>query len=360
MAKKWDDVLAELGNFTPDTSFDNIESFVKDNNDFVLAGQPGPASGVSSDLENKYGKRVKCFVPMGPGSINKPNELAQANPGEIDWHKEKVIVASYHAFEVGRKLMADYDLEYLSDYLFFDHVYLLNNPLFHNSAGAPFYEYFTQHQNDFEVAYNLLSDELSRTTYAKLLNFRSKAFRPDLMTFEDLPTPLEVQYEYEKNASLFSEFVPKKVPSPLREDIAFKLSLDAYSYLDIISPENKKVILNIGAYNNSSAPLALVARGGLVYAFEPQADKHADNVVLAKIFPEIIPVPKGVWKETTRLSFTIDESATGGTTASYVSAVGNIQIDAVSIDDFANENHIEPDFIKMDTEGAELEALEGG
>ncbi len=360
MIESWDAIAENLARFEPQSSFDDVEKFIESNDDFVLVGQPGPASGVALDLEKKHAKKTKCFVPMGAWSLAAAGRIEQANPQEIDWRKEKIIIASYHGLEIAWKLIKNYGLRCLREFVFFDHVYLLNNPLFRNSAGALFYEYYTRRQDDFTKAYQLLSDELSRITYAKILKYRTNAFNPELMTPGDLPTPLEIQYEYEKNAKIFADLVPNNISPPLRGEIAFKLSLDAYSYLDVVSPRGKRVILNIGAYNNSSAPLALSAKGGRVYAFEPQADKHADNIALSKVFAEIIPVPKGVWKESTRLSFKIDESATGGTTASYVSDKGDSQIEVVSIDDFVKENGIKPDFIKMDTEGAELEGLEGG
>jgi len=63
-------------------------------------------------------------------------------------------------------------------------------------------------------------------------------------------------------------------------------------------------------------------------------------------------VPMGLWNRRDKLTF-----SSTGTIASRLSEYGNIKIDVTSIDELLNGELVT--FIKMDIEGAEIEALKG-
>jgi hypothetical protein len=68
--------------------------------------------------------------------------------------------------------------------------------------------------------------------------------------------------------------------------------------------------------------------------------------------------PLGLWNESCRLKIT-DEG--GSSTAVHTFRAPTDWADFVTIDDFVAKNHISHvDFIKLDIEGSELKALEGG
>lgn len=336
-------------------SFDDIKYFLNENDDFYIIGEINVGNKVITKLQNKYKKRIKGFINLRP-EYNQIIDVINS----IDYKSEKIIIASYHGLEISKYLIEKYKLQYLKDFIFFDHINLSENPIFIDSAGTLFYNYYKKHLDKYQEIFTLLSNDLSKITYEKIISYRIKAFHPESIDLNDLPMPILMQYEQEKNADLFYRLLPEKIPPALRGAIAFKLSVDPYSYLNIVKYSNKREILNIGAYNNTSVMFAFNSRKSNIYAFEPQLLIHEDNVKLSAIFPEIKPICKGVWQESCDLPFFINNCDLGGTTSSHVSMQGTCTIEAVSIDDFTSENKIMPDFVKIDIEGNEMEALKGG
>ncbi len=93
---------------------------------------------------------------------------------------------------------------------------------------------------------------------------------------------------------------------------------------------------------------------GRVYAFEPIPRICNELLEDVKAFKNIIPVNKGVSDKKGIAHF----EDVGG--ASRSSEKGTIRVELTTIDGFVKENGIEKiDFIKMDIEGAELDALKG-
>ncbi|GAB6079005.1 FkbM family methyltransferase [Hydrogenobaculum acidophilum] len=132
-----------------------------------------------------------------------------------------------------------------------------------------------------------------------------------------------------------------------------------YSYPDIdFDVEEGDIVFDCGA--NSSEGLncdyfAIKAgEKGKVYAFEPIPRIYTELLEDIKDFKNIVPVNMGVSDKKGVAYF---EDMGGG---SRVSEKGSVRVELTTIDDFVKENNIEKvDFIKMDIEGAELDALKG-
>ena len=90
-----------------------------------------------------------------------------------------------------------------------------------------------------------------------------------------------------------------------------------------------------------------------VYAFEPDAKSYERCTAIKEQHPEIdiILVNKGLWSSDTTLYF-----QTTGEGNAKVASEGSDRIEVVSLDSYIKEKVT---FIKMDIEGAELEALKG-
>ena len=118
-------------------------------------------------------------------------------------------------------------------------------------------------------------------------------------------------------------------------------------------------VLDGGAYKGETALWFAANGAGKVYAFEP--DPHNFSVLLENIrknrlSDKIVPFQKALSRSEGRLRF----SATG-TDGSKASDSGNLTVESVALDELLEKNFVERvDFIKLDVEGAELEALEGG
>jgi FkbM family methyltransferase len=87
---------------------------------------------------------------------------------------------------------------------------------------------------------------------------------------------------------------------------------------------------------------------GAVYAFEPEPDIFAKLALATEKLPRCRIFQQGVWHETGRIAFRSSGAA------SSLSRTGDNLIDVVALDAVLPEDGCS--FIKMDVEGAELQA----
>ncbi|QJT81331.1 FkbM family methyltransferase [Kosakonia sp. MUSA4] len=130
---------------------------------------------------------------------------------------------------------------------------------------------------------------------------------------------------------------------------------------DLVRLQDNEVYVDCGAYDGDSVLAFLkaaekqgVKKPAKILAFEPE-EKNFELLKNANIGDiQLTAINKGVWSENTTLRFD-----SGMDTSSRLSeGEGNTSIDVISIDN-ALEGSNHATFIKMDIEGAELEALKG-
>lgn len=125
-----------------------------------------------------------------------------------------------------------------------------------------------------------------------------------------------------------------------------------YFQKDIFDFENE-IFLDCGCYRGEEIDYLRSMKCGIekIYAFEP--DKENFQVLQKKYAndPEIVLLNKGVWDKKDILHF-----CAKGTDGSAIAETGTDVIEAVSIDEEIADRVT---FIKMDIEGAELEAIKG-
>lgn len=131
---------------------------------------------------------------------------------------------------------------------------------------------------------------------------------------------------------------------------------DQYFPEGVIGLSDSEVFVDGGAYTGDTLLTFLRKTGnkyGRCYAFEPEPANAAKLKALAgrQRFRDVRIIAKGLWSEAAALRFTAGE----GTAASAISAAGSAFVEVETIDKAA------PDatYIKLDVEGAELEALKG-
>ena len=154
---------------------------------------------------------------------------------------------------------------------------------------------------------------------------------------------------------------------PLSKNPLSDLKDGIKGYLKHDNIKKGDVIIDCGSYVGQFTILAayLVGKEGKVIAFEPDPKNYAQllkNIELNGL-ENIHPINKGVWNANAKLEFhqqgncgstlcaTTDKKKEGKITSVYVVSLDNI-IKELKLDTI--------DFIKMDIEGAELEAIEGG
>lgn len=169
-------------------------------------------------------------------------------------------------------------------------------------------------------------------------------------------------YVYYKNGHFEYKF-DEGVKFSSYEDLTDELKRSLKGYLGKHSLRPGETVVDCGAYIGEFTLYAAKAVGesGRVIAFEPDPaifKKLMANIELNEL-GNVIALNKGVWSKAGSLKF-VGDSIKG---YSFMSAEKDslaIDVPVVSLDDELESLNIKKvDFIKMDVEGAELEAIKG-
>ena len=136
-------------------------------------------------------------------------------------------------------------------------------------------------------------------------------------------------------------------------------------YQHLYKIKNGDIVMDAGANNGYLTLLfsKLIGKNGKVYAFEPDSTNIKNiekNISLDKSLSNNIKIEELLlWNNNEKIDFY--EAGTVGSSAIWIpDATKTIKKQAVTIDSWVLENNIKKlDFIKMDIEGAEIEAIEG-
>lgn len=170
-----------------------------------------------------------------------------------------------------------------------------------------------KHMKEIELVYSILEDEESKKCYENKINY--------ILTKKE---------EYLNSNSIYREYFP----------------------LDIFDFEEKEFFVDAGSFHGEDT-IALMEYVNNVKAtcFEPDKSNYDILVDNMKEYTDISTVNAAVWKGEEVLSF-----AESGTMGSTVSKNGEVEIQGVAIDNIVKDKVT---FIKMDVEGAEIEAMNG-
>ncbi len=250
-------------------------------------------------------KAAACFVDDGFTA-----STGTAGYGEVNRRFGKFnVVIAFADFRLAGEKLRKKDLGQVAGVYFFD----VMGELLGNTFDRA---YAQRHKEQFGLVSEMFRDELSKKTYAAFIN-----------------------------AKLGD-----------REGLYDVWRRDQYFPEGIIELSENEVFVDGGAYTGDTL-LAFVRKAkhkySRCYAFEPEPENAAKLNALAgrQGFRDVSIIAKGLWSKGDALRF----AAAEGTAGSAISAVGSLSIEVDSIDNAA------PDatFIKLDVEGAELEALKG-
>ncbi|MEI6826579.1 MAG: FkbM family methyltransferase [Desulfuromonadales bacterium] len=207
------------------------------------------------------------------------------------------------------------------------------------------------HQEEITAAYNLMADQKSKDIFiARLALFTS-----------------------EMDFSRFSSYITKysELNEQERDSFPFYVSPEDYGYFnnDVFCLEDAEIVVDGGSYNGlSAATFAKTCENKKlayrkVFCFEPDADNF--NVLknnTAKLH-DVNCMQKGLWSHATTLTFL---SATECDPGAVIEACSDkpvssnatrTEVKTISIDEQFPDEEIT--YIKMDIEGAEIEAIRG-
>ena len=127
-----------------------------------------------------------------------------------------------------------------------------------------------------------------------------------------------------------------------------------------VQPRPGDIIADVGAFDGDTAFKFDDVCGGdcTVYCFEPSSenfDELQKNVYQQGMEDRIVPVKLGLWDSMEELSFCLN----AGEPASNSVGQGESTIFSIELDSFVKQRKTRIDFIKMDIEGAEPNALRG-
>ncbi len=182
-----------------------------------------------------------------------------------------------------------------------------------------FREFYCTHTGEFEEVKNILEDDLSIRTYKAVIQYRCSGKRKELLKYF-----VKSQY-FQKD--IFSDFTGD----------AF---IDGGDFIGDVTEK----ILRLGKYNK-------------IYAWEPDRKNIEALSKIMERHPNVINIPYALWSEKTTLYFSEEGTAGSKVVGNQKSTVKTISLEANSIDNVHAEDKVS--FIKMDIEGAEMQALKG-
>jgi len=131
------------------------------------------------------------------------------------------------------------------------------------------------------------------------------------------------------------------------------IKLSGLEYLPSTDYIEGKDIIDGGAFTGDSAIDFIKYNPNKIYSFEPTSESF--NILNQIKNKNIIPIKKGLGEK----NKTIKICYCGSGSTLLTSDAGSESIEIVTIDDFVEQNKLNPGLIKLDIEGYELEAIEG-
>ena len=174
--------------------------------------------------------------------------------------------------------------------------------------------YAAKHKKEFDEAQKLLCDEYSKQVYKAYIEAQEGHIDNDI--------------QYCTSGTYFNELTKKKIRGGAFVDCGSYDGESAINYIKFAGEECR------------------------VYAFEPDRDNFEKLVERVRNNPEFICLNKGCYSSEKKLSFN-----SNGDMSSSLAVDGDETVEVTTIDKVVGNEKVA--FIKMDVEGAELEALKG-
>lgn len=291
-------------------------------NNFYIFGAGSTAKTIKNVLE-KHNKKVIAFMTSYDGHTSVFQDTPIVNLSYPFYKIDKLAPVIIAVFNRENNARMDYIKEYLFSFgikkiiTVYEFYQAYSKDLF-NWYWLTNKDYYISNINSYDHVKSLFNEKKSIEIFNQIVYF--------LKTFDY-----------------------KKLPTPQLESQYFPSDLEIW--------DGNGTFLDIGSYDGKNIVEAFSKFGMLntVIAFEPDPNNITLmnlNLAKTKIANQIIVYPCGAWSSTEILRF-----KSGGGESSAISDTGDIYIQGVAIDQALFGFEI--GFIKMDIEGAEVEALTG-
>ena len=231
---------------------------------------------------------------------------------------------------------------------------------------------FLHKPNEWDKVYQMLSDDYSKNVFDWFIKYRTAFVISQSTIFANNLYPFTPLRELKEKSSIQKSILSNsfrvnglKIKGVEEECLKGTFLFNAYSYKNIVDADLEDIVIDAGAYCGDTALYFSMKVGekGKVYAFEPDNRNYTyleKNIKLNNL-KNIEPIKAGIGFKNTlahEIGIGIKGSVTLRNGGDSNGELNNIKV--YSIDNFILENQINRvDFIKMDIEGWEIDALKG-
>jgi len=318
----WEQKLKEIIDVGSNEYFELINApydFIDKYDNFIIFGASSGGAKTKEYLD-KLGKNVVYFVD---NDINKKGTKflgkTVKHPSEIVMFENKVLIASVWWREIKQQLEVNFGLilgiDFFISYLFYKEMELEN-------TQSNFLLKLKNDFNNYLKVFDLLDDEASKALYFRVL----------------------------KGRIFYGAINPLFPPIP-------KVSYKQYFHSQV-KPADGDCIIDAGAYIGDTIEEIIKENIAYkkIYAFEPDEQNYAKLIENTKTYQSVEAHKYGLWDKTDKLYF--NGGFEGSSFITHDITQTNQTINTISLDEFFKDKE-KPTLIKMDIEGAELNALLG-
>jgi FkbM family methyltransferase len=235
----------------------------------------------------------------------------------------------------------------------------LVSSLYDDAVGWPFFSVLDERRKEFSDVCQLWEDNDSCSRFARLLAYRLMFFDPWLLTDKHMPCTTSTYVAAEQNAIDLSRY--QSLNDNARQLLSYQYQHPSYWSPGFMEPRDWDTIIDGGAWEGDTAVFYAqgTAKVSQIYAFEP-GEKTFFNLshnICAMGLDGRITIEKCALGKSSGQASWVDVDV--ASTSSYISGAGD-DVKVVSIDDYVKDHSVKRvDVIKLDVEGADLDALQG-